>query len=70
MPPTRSLISKHSAYYSKLIAIILLLGKTILFYSRYTEKGLVYIIITALSSCQPSSCAKCTKLNICTLYNI
>ena len=50
MPPIRSLVSKHFAYYFKLIAIILLFSKIILIYSYYTEKGLVYIVITALSS--------------------
>ena len=39
-------------------------------YSRYAEKGLVYIIIMAPFSRQPSFCAKCTKLNIRSSYNI
>ena len=51
MPPIRSLAFKYFTYYSKLIAIILLLSKIMLSYSRYIEKGLVYIIIVALSSC-------------------
>ena len=50
MPPIKSLISKCSAYYFKLVAVILLLNKIISTYSYYIEKGLVYIIITALSS--------------------
>ena len=50
MPPIRSLASKYLAYYSKLIAIILLFSKIIPTCSYYIEKGLVYIIITALSS--------------------
>ena len=33
-------------------------------YSCCVEKKLVYIIIIALFSHQPSSCVKCTKLNI------
>ena len=42
-------------------------------YSRYTEKGLIYITIIALFSCQPSSYAKYTKLNTrlsCNIYLI
>ena len=70
MPFIRSLVSKHSAHYSKLVTVILLFSKIIPFYSYYIEKGLVYIIIIALSSCQPSLYTKCTKLNIYTLYNI
>ena len=50
MPSVRSLISKYFAYYSKLVAVILLLSKIIFTYSCCIEKGLVYIIITALSS--------------------
>jgi hypothetical protein len=41
--------------------------------SCYTEKGWVYIVIIALSSCQPSSCSECIKLNIylsCNVYSI
>ena len=47
MPPIRSLVSKHSAYHSKLVAVILLFSKIIPIYSCYTEKGLVYIAIIA-----------------------
>jgi hypothetical protein len=43
---------------------------SILLYSCYLEKGLVYIIITALSSYQPSFYSKYTKLNINLSYNI
>ena len=50
MPPIRFLASKHSAYYSKLVAIILLLSKIIPTYSYCAEKGLIYITIAALSS--------------------
>ena len=70
MPSIRSLVSKHAAYYFKLVAMILLLGEIMPIYSYYTEKGLVYIIIIALFSYQPSSYAKCTKLNIHLSYNI
>ena len=68
MPPIRFSASKYSTYYSKLIAVILLFSKIMLSCSYCTEKGLVYIIITALSSRQPSLYTKCTKLNIYTLY--
>ena len=51
MPPVRSLVFKYSACCSKLVAVILLLGKIISPYSYYAKKGVVYIIITALSSC-------------------
>ena len=39
-------------------------------YSRYIEKKLVYIVIAAPSSRQPSSYTKCTKLNMQLFYNI
>ena len=64
MPPIRSLASKYFTYYFKLVAVILLLGEIIPTYSCYAEKGLVYITIIALFSCQPSSYTKYTKLNI------
>ena len=64
MPFIKSLASKHAAYYSKLVAVILLLSKIIPIYSYCVEKGLMYIAIIALLSCQPFFCIKCTKLNI------
>ena len=70
MPPIRSSASKRSACRSKLVAIILLLGKIMPTYSYCIEKGLVYITIIALFSCQPSLYTKCTKLNMHTLYNV
>jgi hypothetical protein len=70
MPPVRSLIFKCLAYCSKLIAVILLLSEIMPSCSCYTEKGLVYIIIIALFSQQPSSCFKYIKLNIYLSYNI
>ena len=39
-------------------------------YSRCLEKGLIYIIIIAPSSRQPSFYSKCIKSNICSYYNI
>ena len=50
MPLIRFLVSKRLVYYFKLVAIILLLGEIMPTCSRCTEKGLVYIIIMALSS--------------------
>ena len=61
MPLIRSSTSKRRAY---IVAVILLLSKIMPTYSRYMLKGLVYIIIAALSGRQPSSCTKYTKLNI------
>ena len=64
MPPIRFLVSKCLIYYFKLVAVILLLSKVIPTYLRYTEKGLVYIIIIAPFSRQPFSYTKYTKLNM------
>jgi hypothetical protein len=50
MPPVRSLVFKYLAYHSKLVAVILSLSEIMPTYSRYTEKGLVYIVIIALFS--------------------
>ena len=50
MPPIRSLVFKYFTYYSKLVAVILSLNKIIPTCFYYIEKGLVYIIIIALSS--------------------
>ena len=61
MPFIRSLVSKHRAH---AVAVILLLGEIMPSYSYSKEKKLVYIIIIALFSCQPSSYIKCTKSNI------
>ena len=62
MPLIRFLASKCHAY---TIAVILLLSEIMPSYSCYKEKKLVYIIIIAPFSRQPSSYIKCTKLNIC-----
>ena len=64
MPFVRSLVSKRTAYYFKLVAVILSLGEIIPTYSYYIEKGLVYIAIIAPLGHQPSFYTKCTKLNI------
>ena len=61
MPFIRFLASKR---YAHAVTVILLLGEIMPSYSYCNEKKLVYIIIIAFSSYQPSSCIKCTKLNI------
>ena len=70
MPFIKSLAFKRFAYYFKLVTVILLLGEIMPIYFCYTEKGLVYIIIITLSSRQPSSYTKCTKLNMRSSCNI
>ena len=65
MPP-----SIASIHYAILVTLILSINKVILSYSYYIKKGLVYITITALSSHQPLSYAKCIKSNIYFSYNI
>ena len=67
MPFIRSLASVRCVL---LAASISLNGKIISPYSCYAKKGLVYIAIIALFSCQPSSYSKCTKANTYFLYNI
>ena len=64
MPFIRSLVFKRTACRFKLVAVILLLSKIMPTYSRYMEKGLVYIIIIALLGRQPSFYTKYTKLNM------
>ena len=67
MPFIKSLVSAYCAY---VVALILLLGEIMPIYSYCTEKRLVYIIITALFSCQPSFYSECIKLNIYLFYNV
>ena len=67
MPSVRSLVF---IYYILLATSISLNSEIISPYSYYTKRGLVYIIIIALFSCQPFSYTKCTKLNIRLSYNI
>jgi hypothetical protein len=50
MPSVRSLAFKYLACRFKLVAVILLFSEIMPSYSCYMEKGLVYIIIIALSS--------------------
>jgi hypothetical protein len=70
MPPIKSLAFKCLARRSKLVVVILLLNEIMPSYSCYAEKGLVYIIIAALFSQQPSSCSECIKSNIYLSCNV
>ena len=70
MPFIRSLVSKRTTYYFKLVAVILLLGKIMPTYSYCVEKGLIYIAIIAPLGYQPSFYIKCTKSNIYLSCNI
>ena len=65
MPP-----SIASICYTALIALILSINKIIPSCFYCVKKGLVCIIIVALSSRQPSSYTKCTKVNMYSSYNI
>ena len=67
MPFIRFLVFKRRAY---TVAVIFLLGEIMPSCFCYKEKKLVYIIIIAPFSRQPSSYIKCTKLNMCLSYNV
>ena len=67
MPLIRSLAS---IYYILLAASISLDSEIINPYFCYIKKGLVYITIIALFSCQPSSYFKYIKANTYSLYNM
>ena len=67
MPLIRFLASERRTY---AVAVIFLLGKIMPSYSYCDEKKLVYIIIIAPFSRQPSFYFKCTKLNIHLSCNI
>ena len=70
MPLVRSLASERTAYYFKLVTVILLLGEIMPTYFYCVEKGLVYVIIIVFLSRQPSFYTKYTKLNMRSSYNI
>ena len=67
MPFIRSLAS---IYYTLLATSISLNSEIMSPYSYYAKKGLVYITIIALFSCQPSSYFKCIKANTYFLCNM
>ena len=62
--------SLASVKYIYIILTILLLNKIMSFYSCYVKKGFIYITIISPFGCQPFSYTKCTKANICSLYNV
>ena len=62
--------SLASIYCILLAASISLNGKIISPYSHYAKKGLVYITIIALFSCQPFFYFKCTKANTYSLCDV
>ena len=67
MPSIRSLVF---AYYTLLTSSIAYNSEIMNPCSYYIKKGLMCVIITDLSNCQPSSCSKCIKLNTRVLYNV
>ena len=67
MPPIRL----STLEYCTLLASSISLNKEIISpCSRYTKKGLVYVIIISLTNYQPSFYFKCTKANTRLLYNM
>ena len=67
MPFIRSLVSKRYT----LLAIFISLNREIISpYSYCVKKGLVYIIIISLFSCQSSFYLECTKANTYLLCNV
>ena len=67
MPSIRFSTLERRAFFT---AFISLDGEIISPYSCYAKKGLVYIIITALFSRQPSSCFKYIKVNTYLLCDV
>ena len=67
MPSVRFLASKRCTC---IVLVILLLGKIMPIYFYYIKKKLVYIIIVALFSHQPSSYIECIKSNIYLFCNV
>ena len=67
MPFVRSSASKRCTC---VVAVIFLTSEIMPSYSHCTKKKLVYVIIIAPFSCQPSSYFKCTKSNIYLSCNI
>ena len=67
MSPIRSSAFRR---YNKLVTLIISISKVIPSYSYYIKKGLVYIIIMAPFSHQPSSYTKYIKVNMRSSYNI
>ena len=70
--PFRSIVPDFLALAKRVCtaAVIISFNKVMPSYLCCTEKGLDYIVIAALSGHQPSSCAKCIKLNMQSSCNI
>ena len=56
--------------HAHIVVLILLFGEVILLYFYCAKEGLIYIIIVAPFSRQPSFYFKCTQLNIHSFYNV
>ena len=67
MPPVRSTASGRR---NKLMSLILSVSKVMPSCSYYIKKGLLCIVIASPSNRQPSSCAKCIKVNIRSSCNV
>ena len=67
MPFIRSFAFKRC---TKLISTIISFGEIMPSCSRYIERKLLYIIIIAPFSRQPSSCTKCTWANMRSFYDV
>jgi hypothetical protein len=73
MPSIRSSISIYLLqfnYCAKTTLLILVFSIFIGPYSHYAKEGLPYIVIAVPTNRQPTSCTKCTKLNIQSSCNI
>jgi len=72
------IILKHplllqAQWHTHTVAFILSSSKVILLCSCCAKKGLVYVMIAALSSRQSSSCSECTSINMrssCNIYSV
>jgi len=60
----------QSQCHAYIVAFILSSGEVILLYSRCAKEELVYVVIAALSSRQPSSCSEYTSVNMQSSCNI
>ena len=67
MPLVRSLISKRC---TKLVSIIISFGEIMPSYLCCVKRKLLYVVIAALFSYQPSFYTKCTWANMRAFYNI
>src|SRR6266702_8166064 len=63
-------LSTSAIYHNHVITKILSLSEIMPFCFYYAKKKLIYIIITLPTGYQPFLYAKCTKINIYSLYDI